>query len=54
VNTPLDLASGASHRGPTTGSAEPFLGMGSGDRFEVSQRDSGLLEGGVRLADETA
>jgi hypothetical protein len=32
----------------------PFLGMGSGDRFEVSQGDSGLLEGGVRLTDETA
>ncbi len=39
---------------PTSGSAEPFLGMGFGDRFEVSQGDSGLLEGGVRLADETA
>jgi hypothetical protein len=30
------------------------LGMGSGDRFEVSQGGSGLLEGGVRLTDETA
>jgi hypothetical protein len=30
------------------------LGMGSGDRFEVCQGDSGLLEGGVRLADKTA
>jgi hypothetical protein len=33
--------------------AEPFLGMGFGDSFEVSQGDSGLLEGGVRLANET-
>jgi hypothetical protein len=54
VNALLDLASGASSRGSTSGSAEPFLGMGSGDRFEVSQGDSGLLEGGVRLADGTA
>jgi hypothetical protein len=54
VNMPLDLAPGASHSRPTSGSAEPFLGMGFGDRFEVSQGDSGLLEGGVRLADKTA
>lgn len=40
--------------GPMSGSAEPFLGMGFGDRFEVSRGDSGLLEGGVRLVDETA
>src|SRR5205823_10454484 len=43
---PLDPASGASHSGPTSGSAEHVLGMGSGDRFEVSQGDSGRLEGG--------
>jgi hypothetical protein len=30
------------------------LGIGLGDRFEVSQGDSGLFKGGVRLADETA
>jgi hypothetical protein len=54
VNSPLDLTSRALHSGLTVGWAEPFLGMGSGDRFKVSQGDSGLLEGGVRLADETA
>ena len=54
LNAPLDRTSGASRSGSTIGWAEPFLGMGSGDRFEVSQGDSGLLEGGVRLADETA
>ncbi len=36
-----------------TAPAGAFLGMGSGDTFEVSQGDSGLLEGGVRLTDET-
>ncbi len=40
--------------GATSRSAETFLGTGSGDRCEVFQGDSGLLEGGVRLADETA
>ncbi len=30
------------------------LGIGLGDRFEVSQGDSGLFGGGVRLADKTA
>jgi hypothetical protein len=47
VNVALDLAPGASRSGSTSGSAEPFLGIGFGDRFEVSQGDSGLLEGGV-------
>jgi hypothetical protein len=28
-------------------SAEPPLGMGFGDRFKVSQGDSGVFEGGV-------
>jgi hypothetical protein len=30
------------------------LGTGLGDRFEVSQGDSGLFEGGVRQAAKTA
>ena len=29
------------------GSADPFLGIGFGDRFEVSQGDSGLLREGA-------
>jgi hypothetical protein len=54
VNAPCDLTSGASRSGSTIGWAEPSLGIGSGGRFEISQGDSGLLEGVVRLADETA
>jgi hypothetical protein len=30
------------------------LGIGIGDRVEVSRGDSGRFEGGVRLADETS
>jgi hypothetical protein len=54
VNAQLDLLLRRFALGVHNGSAEPFLGMGFGDRFEVAQGDSGLLKGGVHLTDETA
>jgi hypothetical protein len=50
VNAPLDLASGASRSGSTSGSAKPFLGMGSGDGSKFLSEPRGSSPGSAHRA----